>query len=215
MRTKDPRHRAADRGASSLQGIGPRGSGDKNRGANQREADDLFSRARGRRRRRSRRGIWPSKRSRVSKTFCFGDGATSSARKQRTSRAWPHSTGRHGAAGGYALPFHFYDTFMKTNGGFTTRRGTMLGRPRLQVRRGRTREAAQSVPQAGEGRADAEGAQYSAQHDASRDSNGALASDAPIRCRSSTNNEDLPGFNSTAFTIPTHIAPTRARWGSR
>ncbi len=94
---------------------------------------------------------------------------------------------------GYALPFHFYDEFMKHNGLYATVDGLL----------------ADAAFQAGIGERDAKltrlrrSIRDGAFPDALRGEIGDLQDEFPdttsIRCRSSTNNEDLPAFNGAGL----------------
>ena len=94
---------------------------------------------------------------------------------------------------GYALPFHYYDAFMRHNGFFAdvdalladadfqgsiAVRDAELGKLRRRIRNG-------ALPAWMEASLAALG--------------GAFPAGTPIRCRSSTNNEDLPGFSGAGL----------------
>jgi hypothetical protein len=94
---------------------------------------------------------------------------------------------------GFGVPFHFYDTFMKHNG-FYQKAGSILANPELQKDRGLLEsELARFRGQIREGRFP----------DSSMAALARLQESFPegtsIRCRSSTNNEDLPGFSGAGL----------------
>lgn len=94
---------------------------------------------------------------------------------------------------GFAVPFHFYDEFMKHNG-FYDRAVAMMADPNfqrdLQVRESRL-DAFRKLLRKGD--------VPDWMLDALQSMHGSFAPGTPLRCRSSTNNEDLPGFNGAGL----------------
>ncbi len=97
------------------------------------------------------------------------------------------------APDGYAIPFHFYDRFMTENGFYETAAG-LIGDPAIQADPV-AREAALAQL-----REDIEDGDVPDDLKAAiAELHGRFAPDVPIRCRSSTNNEDLAGFNGAGL----------------
>ncbi|MDB6135577.1 MAG: ppsA [Verrucomicrobiales bacterium] len=94
---------------------------------------------------------------------------------------------------GFAIPFYFYDTFMKFNGFYDQARA-MMADPVFQsdstVREQRL-AAFREIIKDGTVSDDLRNAMRAVQEQ--------FAPGVPIRCRSSTNNEDLPGFNGAGL----------------
>jgi pyruvate, water dikinase len=94
---------------------------------------------------------------------------------------------------GFAIPFWFYDRFMTSNGLYDEAR-TMMAAPAFKADPA-AREAALTAFRRRIRRADVP-ADVAA---ALRDLQAKFPAGTPIRCRSSTNNEDLPGFNGAGL----------------
>lgn len=94
---------------------------------------------------------------------------------------------------GFGIPFYFYDEFMKFNG-FYERARTMLANPEFQsnfdVQEEQLKEFRQAI-RAGE--------MPVWMFDALTVMQSSFPSGTSIRCRSSTNNEDLPGFSGAGL----------------
>ncbi|MFN3244437.1 MAG: PEP/pyruvate-binding domain-containing protein [Planctomycetota bacterium] len=108
-----------------------------------------------------------------------------------TLRTFGFSDGR--TPDGYAVPFAFYDAFMKHNRFYEMAR-TMMATGDFQ-RDPETRERALKEFRKKIKKGDLP--KWMA--DALADVQGRFAPDQPIRCRSSTNNEDLPGFSGAGL----------------
>ncbi len=97
------------------------------------------------------------------------------------------------APNGFAIPFYFYDEFMKSNG-FYEEAGTMMAQPLFQnspLFRAALLERF---------RKDIEDAALPAwMSNAIKVLQNSLGADTPLRARSSTNNEDLQGFNGAGL----------------
>jgi hypothetical protein len=94
---------------------------------------------------------------------------------------------------GLAIPFYFYDEFMKYNG-FYERAAAMMADPEFQ-RELQTREQALDAFR----RLLRTGDLPNWMLDALQSMQDSFEPGTPIRCRSSTNNEDLPGFNGAGL----------------
>ena len=94
---------------------------------------------------------------------------------------------------GFAIPFYFYDEFMKHNG-FYTRIGSMLASPTFQTNLDTQESELANLRAAIEA---GETPQWMI--DAIVTMNGELPEGINRRYRSSTNNEDLPGFNGAGL----------------
>ncbi len=94
---------------------------------------------------------------------------------------------------GFAVPFYFYDEFMKHNG-FYDRAAAMMADPNfqrdLQVRED-SLDAFRKMLRKGD--------LPDWMSDALQSMQESFEPGTPIRCRSSTNNEDLPGFNGAGL----------------
>lgn len=94
---------------------------------------------------------------------------------------------------GFAIPFHFYDDFMRQNG-FYDRATAMLGQPGFRTDSGERESALKAFRR--EIRA---GEMPAWMLSALSDLQSAFPEGRPIRLRSSTNNEDLPGFSGAGL----------------
>jgi hypothetical protein len=94
---------------------------------------------------------------------------------------------------GFAVPFYFYDEFMKYNG-FYDRAREMMADPNFQ-RDLQFREVALDAFRKQIRKGDLPGWML----DALQSMQQSFEPGTPIRCRSSTNNEDLPGFNGAGL----------------
>lgn len=94
---------------------------------------------------------------------------------------------------GYAVPFYFYDEFMKYNG-FYNDVAAMLADPEFresrEVQEERLKDLRKKIKK---------GRMPEWMWDALTDLQAAFPDGTSIRCRSSTNNEDLPGFNGAGL----------------
>lgn len=94
---------------------------------------------------------------------------------------------------GYAIPFHFYAAFMKHNRFYAMAERMMANKDF----RGNARTREQSLKKFR--KAIKKGKMPAWMHQALSAAQGQFAKGASIRCRSSTNNEDLPGFSGAGL----------------
>jgi hypothetical protein len=94
---------------------------------------------------------------------------------------------------GFGIPFHFYDAFMKQNG-FYERAASIVANPELEKDRARL-ESELSLFRA----LLRDGTLPDPLMAALAELQASFPAGTPIRCRSSTNSEDLPGFNGAGL----------------
>lgn len=94
---------------------------------------------------------------------------------------------------GFGLPFYFYDTFMKHNG-FYEEADELINAPKLKDNRKLLESALKKFRKAIEG-----GDMPDELHTALAELQRSFPKGQSIRCRSSTNNEDLPGFSGAGL----------------
>jgi hypothetical protein len=94
---------------------------------------------------------------------------------------------------GFAIPFHFYDQFMRHNG-FYAEAERMLADPRFQEDSERREEALADFRERIE-----DGALPEWMMESLAEMQRSFPTGVPIRMRSSTNNEDLPGFSGAGL----------------
>jgi phosphoenolpyruvate synthase/pyruvate phosphate dikinase len=94
---------------------------------------------------------------------------------------------------GFGIPFHFYDAFMKHNG-FYQKAESILADPEVQKDRGKLETELARFRELLRG-----GRFPDSLMAALAGLQGSFPQDASIRCRSSTNSEDLPGFSGAGL----------------